>query len=109
MTMQLRQRLFLIHYRREWYKTCPLCGQPIRWEEVTGGYTPCNKEPVLYIPEKGYFRLVSHGEIIDNCKLFFRGDSTDNVKTALQPHVFTCKKIKQNLKGKNYGTYRQNI
>lgn len=93
MTSTTRRRCWKTHRRREDWHVCPLCGAQIKWVRLwSGDFSPCDVEPVLFLPSKGArYSVVTRRELIDDCRLYNpRRDGANRPNIGSMPHYYTC-------------------
>lgn len=106
-------KVYLIHFRREWWNTCPLCGASVTWRRVgVKRYSPCDEQPVLctWDPDSP-LRVVWRGDLRTGVRILTPENAAAFVGLpnfyAYQPHVFTCPKLHRLTAFRAYQPYRE--
>lgn len=94
----MKNQIFIRYRRRQDFCVCPLCNKGLKW--VTDGilWYLCNEEPVLFVRDSGYEMVLKKGEVIRNTKILRDGMNIGDpslYEYGLEPHIFTCEKIKE--------------
>lgn len=93
----IQNQIFIKYKRREYWRTCPLCHGGIKWATDGISWFPCNEEPVLFIRDKGHEIVVKRGEMLKGSLIYRPGMNASQFRGfeyGLEPHFFTCAKIK---------------
>jgi hypothetical protein len=75
---------------------CPHCGEHLRWVRlVSGMWAAVQDDPVLYIPNEGYFWLIDarwDGQIVKDCLIYRGGCGMDirKLKIGYEQHYYRC-------------------
>ena len=94
----ISNQIFTKYSKRQSFLNCPLCMAPIKWATDGVCWYPCDDEPVLFVRDIGYEKVLKKGDLITKTKILRPGMKVPGAagyEYGLEPHVFTCKKIKR--------------
>ena len=74
---------------------------PIKWATDGVYWYPCDDEPVLFIRDMGYEKVLKKGDLLTKTKILRPGmkvPGSEGYEYGLEPHIFTCTKRKRRFR-----------